>query len=117
MITASTNFGENVFFIFDSVSTLLLYKTEKEVERFLGVNMARMKHNNNVGIWVLEFGIHTQGFYNTVRHLVDCIIDMRFEEDDELHRFVRMHSFKGITHKTRWFIFTINQNSDISIKN
>jgi KaiC/GvpD/RAD55 family RecA-like ATPase len=117
MITASTKLGEAVFFLFDSISTLLLYKTEKEVERFLGVNMARMKHNRNIGLWVVENGIHTQGFYNTIRHLVDCVIDMRLDEHEELQRLVRMHSFKGIKHNTRWLSFTINNDGDVTIQN
>ena len=110
LITVSSELGEGAFFIFDSISTLLVYNSENEVERFLDVNMTRMKHINDVGIWVLEQGIHSESFYNVLRHMADGTLEMRIRDDDELKRFIRMHSFKGISHSTEWRSFTISKD-------
>lgn len=115
MISASNEAGEGTFFIFDSISTLLVYSSENEVERFLGANMARMKHNNNVGIWVIEQGIHSESFYNALRHMVDGVLEMRFDEREELGRSIRMHTFKDLKHQTRWIPFTIRLDGSITM--
>lgn len=107
IVSASSNFGEKAFFIFDSISTLLIYNSENEVERFLEVNIARMKNTNSVGIWVVEQGIHSESFYNVLRHMADGILEMRFVEESELKRFIRLHSFKGVSHDTSWKAFSI----------
>lgn len=107
IISASTAINHNLFFIFDSISTLLIYNSENEVERFLGINMARMKHFNNIGFWILEEGIHSTRFYNVLRQRSDCVLEMRFEEKSELTRLIRMHTFKTNEHETKWLPFHI----------
>jgi len=115
MVNASSDLGEGAFFVFDSISALLVYNAENEVERFLEVNMARMKHRNNIGLWVVEQGIHSERFYNTLRHMTDGVLEMRFEEHEELIRFLRMHTFKGLKHNTRWVYFTIRPDGELVI--
>ena len=115
MNSADSAIGNESFFIFDSISTLLVYGTEDEVARFIEVNMARMKNVNNVGVWVVEQGIHTEKFYNTLRHIVDGILEMRFEENEDIFRYIRMHTFKGLAHRTKWLQFVINQDRTVSI--
>jgi KaiC/GvpD/RAD55 family RecA-like ATPase len=107
IISASTALNHNLLFIFDSISTLLIYNSENEVERFLRINMARMKHFNNVGFWILEEGIHSNRFYNVLRQRSDCVLEMCFEEQSELTRAIRMHTCKTNEHETRWLPFRI----------
>jgi KaiC/GvpD/RAD55 family RecA-like ATPase len=107
IISASTALNHNLVFMFDSISTLLIYNSENEVERFLRINMARMKHYNNVGFWILEEGIHSNRFYNVLRQRSDCVLELRFEEKSELTRSIRMHTCKTNEHETRWFPFHI----------
>ena len=109
IISASNELGEGAFFVFDSISTLLVYNPENEVARFLEVNMARMKHINNVGLWTIEQGIHSESFYNMLRHMTDGVLEIRLKEDD-LKRFIRMHSFRGISHSTEWRSFTVSKD-------
>lgn len=121
MISASNTLGKGAFFVFDSISTLLVYNSENEAERFLEINMARMKHNDNVGLWVVEQGIHSEKFYNTIRHIADGILEMRFEEHVEEEgqegflRFIRMHTFKGLFHRMIWIYFTIRPDGELAI--
>lgn len=114
-ISALDDLSVHSLFVFDSISTLLIYNSENEVARFLEINMARMKHNNHISIWVIELGIHTAQFYNTLRHMADCILEMRFEEQGELLRYIRMHTFKGIRHNTLWLKFVIDKIGDFTI--
>lgn len=115
MATASTELGEGFCFIFDSVSTLLVYNSENDVERFLEVNMARMKHINSTGLWIAEQGIHSERFYNTLRHMVDGILEMHFEENKELKRFIRMHTLRGLPHSTAWKPFFISKTGIVTV--
>jgi KaiC/GvpD/RAD55 family RecA-like ATPase len=117
IMSAINKLGESKFFAFDSISTLLLYNTENDVERFLKINMARMKHFNNVGLWIVELGIHSEGFYNMLRHMADGILEMRFEEHEEIMHLIRMHTFKGLEHSTRWARFDICSNGEVIIEN
>jgi KaiC/GvpD/RAD55 family RecA-like ATPase len=116
MISAINALGKGVFFIVDSISTLLLYNAENEVQRFIEVNVARMKNTESVGLWVVEQGIHSASFYNVLRHMADGVLEMRFEEGDELKRFVRMHTFKGLQHNTQWKPFSVLIDGLITIK-
>lgn len=114
--SASSTIGENAFVIFDSISTLLTYNSENDVERFLEVNMARMKHRNNIGLWVIEEGMHSEKLYNALRHMSDSTLEMRIKENDEkeLTRLIRMHTFKGHGHSTRWFHFTVRPDGRLT---
>jgi KaiC/GvpD/RAD55 family RecA-like ATPase len=115
IISALDDINVHSLFILDSISTLLIYNSENEVARFLEINMARMKHNNHVSVWVIELGIHSGQFYNTLRHMADCILEMRFEEQGELLRYIRMHTFKGLRHNTTWRKFLIDEKGDMAI--
>ena len=118
MISASNELGKGTFFIFDSVSSLLVYNAENEVERFLGVNMARMKHAQNLGLWVVEQGIHSESFYNVLRHKSDGVLEMKFEENNQgtLERYIRLHTFKNLKHEIVWKPFDI-ENGQLIFKN
>ncbi len=101
--------------IFDSVSTLFAYNSDTEVIRFLQVNMARVKQGDSIAFWTIQEGIHSPSFYNFLRHLADGVLEMRFEDDRELKRFIRVHTFKGVAHKTTWYPFTIQDKGGFRI--
>jgi KaiC/GvpD/RAD55 family RecA-like ATPase len=117
MISASNELGKGIFFIFDSVSSLLVYNAETEVERFLGVNMARMKHTHNLGLWVVEEGIHSESFYNVLRHKSDGVLEMKFEDSDRgtVDRYIRLHTLKNMKHEIMWKPFEI-QDGQLILK-
>jgi len=107
LLTALQDKGPQSAVIFDSISTLFVYNAENEIIRFLQVNLARIKQMECFGVWTVEEGIHTSAFYNTLRHVMDIILEMRFEESAALERRLRVHTCKGSTHATKWFPFTI----------
>lgn len=108
--------GPQSVVIFDSISTLFVYNLENEVVRFLQVNLARIKQTGSFGIWTASEGIHTPAFYNTLRHIMDIILELRFEETSTLERSLRVHTCKGSTHATEWFPFTIIEDGRLVIE-
>ena len=83
--------------------------------RFLQVNLARIKQMGCFGIWTVEEGIHTPAFYNTLRDVVDIILELRFEETTTLERRLRVHTSKGSAHSTQWFPFTVAEDGQLII--
>lgn len=99
---AANEMTGRIFFILDSVTTLLTYSSEAEVTRFLDVNMARMRRNANAGVYIVEEGIHSAAFYNSLRHIADAVLEMRIEDEDEIRRYIRVHTFRGANPSSRW---------------
>jgi len=116
LVAVAEKMGEGIFFILDSVSNLCLYNVENTVLRFLEVNMARMKRNNNVGFYLVTQGIHSEAFYNGLRQMSDAVIEIRLrEEENKIKREIRMHTFKFANHDTGWFPLIIDSNGKASI--
>ncbi|MFH0897169.1 MAG: RAD55 family ATPase [Candidatus Bathyarchaeota archaeon] len=108
-------YGYRRIIVFDSISTLFLYNSEADIERFIQNKMARIRQSKSIGLWTVEEGIHAPSFYNSLRHLADGVVEMRFEEEYNLKRFIRIHTLRGLTHRTNWFPFTIRHKGKFEI--
>lgn len=108
---AANELKGTIFFILDSVTTLLTYNSEPDVTRFLDVNMARMRRSGHVGVYTVEEGIHSAAFYNSLRHIADAVLEMRVDDEEELRRYVRVHTFRGTEHSTRWMPYPFNSRN------
>lgn len=108
--------GKSHVLLFDSISTLFIYNSETEITRFMQINMARVKHSNGLGFWTVGEGIHAPAFYSFLRHMAEGIIEMRCEDSSELKHFMRIHTLKGVSHKTNWHLFTIQDNGILDIR-
>jgi len=109
--------GENSLFIFDHVSTLLSYNEENQVVKLLQTLAARLREAHDWAFIIFESDIHNQSFYNTVRFLMDCVIDFRIEEiDGSLYRSVRIHRARFPYSDTRWHPMEIMANGKIVIQ-
>jgi KaiC/GvpD/RAD55 family RecA-like ATPase len=115
LFTALQEKGPRSVVIFDSISTLFLYNVENEIIRFLQVNLARIKQMGCFGIWTIEEGVHTPTIYNTLRHMMDVTLELRFEETTALERRIRVHTCKGAMHTTQWFPFIIGDGGSLII--
>lgn len=99
--------------VIDSISTLLTYNNEGSIQKFLQVIMARAKEWHSVGLYIAEYGVHSEAFYNSLRFMVDGVLEMKmYEVGGELKRFFRVHTFKMAGHNTRWVPFTIGQHRE-----
>lgn len=113
--SAAETVGDKSFVVFDSPSTLLAYNSEELAVRFLKSHLARMKKHGNIGAYAFETGIHSSSFYNEVRADFDSVIELKLEEvDGELHRFVRVYSYRG-GHETKWFRLLVGPDRTIKI--
>ncbi|MFH0748689.1 MAG: RAD55 family ATPase [Candidatus Bathyarchaeota archaeon] len=101
--------------IFDSISTLFVHNSERDITRFIQVNTARIRDSACICFWTVEEGIHSQAFYNSLNHMTDGIIQTRLVEDQELKRFVRVHTFKGHLHSTHWVPFNIQYDGTVAL--
>jgi len=109
--------GENSLFIFDHVSTLLSYNEENQVVKLLQTLAARLREAHDWAIIIFESDIHNQSFYNTVRFLMDCVVDFRIEEiEGSLYRSVRIHRARFPYSDTRWHPVEIATNGKIIIQ-
>lgn len=110
---AAAVLGEGMLLVMDSVSTLLTYNNEGSILKFLQVIMARVKEWHGVGLYVAEHGVHSEGFYNSLRFMVDGVLEMKmYEIGGELRRFFRVHTFKMGAHNTSWIPFSIGQHRE-----
>ncbi|MCJ7771033.1 hypothetical protein MUP37_05600, partial [Candidatus Bathyarchaeota archaeon] len=67
------------------------------------------------GIWTIEEGVHAPTIYNTLRHMMDVTLELRFEETTALERRIRVHTCKGAMHTTQWFPFIIGDGGSLII--
>ena len=103
--------GEKALFVLDSFSTILNYLNEDFATRLLNTIVARLRENNYWGFIVFEEGIHTEQFYNKVRHIMDCIVEFKTETDEKdgtqpLKRFSRVFCYRFGEHDARWYPLT-----------
>jgi len=118
MITMLMNFiGKNSLFVFDHVSTILSFNEENQVVRLIQTLAARIREAHDWAIFVFESDIHNQSFYNTVRFLVDCVIDFKIEEiGGNLYRAIRVHQARFQHSDTQWHPIEIMENGKLNIQ-
>lgn len=115
--SATCDLAAPILLIFDSVSPLSVYNPEDVVIKFLQLLLARIKDWKGMGVYVVQKGVHSTEFYNTLGYLVDGIFDMRMkEENEEIKRYFRVRCLKSMAHETRWIPFVIQTDRSIKLK-
>ncbi len=95
--------GERGLFILDSFSTILDYINEDFAIKVLNSIIARLRENEYWGFIVFEDGIHSEQFYNKIRHIMDCIVDFKIEENGtQIKRFFRAFVYRYGKYDTKW---------------
>ncbi|MCP8307127.1 MAG: hypothetical protein H3Z53_08815 [archaeon] len=103
--------GEKALFVLDSFSNILNYVNENLAIRLLNTIVARLRENNCWGFIVFEEGIHSEQFYNKVRHLMDCIVEFKIKTDEmdinqPLKRSFRVFAYRYGEYEARWYPLT-----------
>jgi KaiC/GvpD/RAD55 family RecA-like ATPase len=115
--SAAYDIASPILLIFDSISPLVVYNSENSVIKFLQLLLARMKDWNGMGVYVVQEGVHSDEFCNTVGYLVDGILDMRMkEEKGKIKRYFRIRNLKFASHETRWIPFAIQAKRKFQLK-
>lgn len=109
--SAACDLANPILLIFDSVSPLLVYNPENVVVKFLQILLARIKDWKSMGFYVVQEGVHSDEFCNTLGYLVDGIFEMKMDEEEEkIRRYFRIRSLKFMSHETKWMPFVIQTN-------
>lgn len=115
--SAACDLAGPILLIFDSVSPLLVYNPENVVVKFLQLLLARIKDWKGMGVYVLQEGVHSDEFCNTLGYLVDGIFDMKLkEEKGRITRYFRIRNLKFTSHETKWIPFVIQASRKLKLK-
>lgn len=96
-------------FVFDSITSLAIHSNSDTTLRFLQVVTAKVRRLNALAFFTLIPASHNSKFVSGVKTMFDGIFEMRFDETGwEIARMFRIFSIKGVKHRTRWVLFTIN---------
>lgn len=107
---ALQNKPEMVFF--DPFSSLSIHHDEQSLIKTYQIILAKLRESVKCAYITFESGIHSEGFYNTIRYLADINLVMKIEEtkSGESERYIHIHSAKGMTVDNKWCHFTIEKN-------
>ncbi|NOZ77306.1 MAG: hypothetical protein GXO65_06520 [Euryarchaeota archaeon] len=99
--------GKPARIFFDSLSTLFLHASEGEIKKFFGTLNSRVKKDNGFILYSLQDEMHDDQTVITLKHLVDAVLEMRFDEGPPLKRQFRVHHAKGLKTTPVWQSFEI----------
>jgi KaiC/GvpD/RAD55 family RecA-like ATPase len=99
--------GKPVRIFFDSLSTLFLHASENEIKKFFGTMCSRTKTDYGFILYTLQDEMHAEQTVITLKHLVDAVLEMKFEEGPPLKRQFRVHHAKGLKVAPVWQTFEI----------
>jgi len=90
---ASRRLGPPVRILFDSLSTLYLHNSIPTMASFFQIVVRRIKSEYGFSLHTLEKGMHDTQTEATLYHLVDGVLEMKFDENME--KYIRVHHMKG----------------------
>ncbi|UCE96183.1 MAG: AAA family ATPase [Candidatus Bathyarchaeota archaeon] len=96
--------------VFDSISPLLLHNPENDTVKFLQSLSARIFSQKDVGMIVIQGGVHNEEFYNSIAYLVDGVFDMKIKEfKGKIKRQFRIRHLRFMPHRVEWVPFVIKE--------
>jgi KaiC/GvpD/RAD55 family RecA-like ATPase len=97
------------FFVFDSLTSLMLYNRPENVTQFMQVQVARLREKSAGGILVLEAGVSDQQTINLLSFFVDGLFELAVrEEQGTLHGYFRVFAVRSASHRKNWMPFSIS---------
>ncbi|MFQ5800467.1 MAG: RAD55 family ATPase [Candidatus Hydrothermarchaeales archaeon] len=106
-------FGSKVRVVFHSLSPLFLYNEAKDVIKFVQLFTTRVKEDGSFIFATAQEGVHSPSTVNTLKYLMDGVMEMRFHEEKGLERQIRPHHLKDIPADSTWKPFTIDKKGFI----
>jgi KaiC/GvpD/RAD55 family RecA-like ATPase len=104
---AAEKIGKPVRIFFDSLSTLFLHAADPEIKKFFGTLSSRVRSEYGFILYTLQEEMHDEKTVIALRHMVDAVLEMKFEEGPPLKRYFRVHHAKELKVSPSWFEFTI----------
>ena len=100
---AATDLRPPVRIFFYTISTLFLHNSAQAIAKFYQIVTNRVKTNMGFIAYAVQEGVHDPLTTNTLRSLVDGVVEMRFS--DSMDREIRAHHLRGIPTKPEWKSF------------
>lgn len=102
--------------IVDNISTMLKYNDERAFMQWLDRIIAKVRPMKGVRLYGIAKGFHSESFYSNIEMLADGVIELTLRErNDELQNAIRIKSFKGIAHTTKWRTLKIDSMGQVSL--
>jgi len=102
-------------FVFDSITNLEVQSGSDTTLKFLQLVTANMRNMSALAFFTMIPTAHDSMFVSKVKTMFDGIFETRLDDTGlEITRLFRIFSIKGVSHQTRWIIFTIT-NKGISM--
>jgi len=98
--------GRPFFFVFDTLSSLVLYNDLTTVIKFMQIQVARFREAKVSSLLLLEEGIDDQPVMEKLSFSVDGMFETKLlEAHGELHRYLRILAVRRAMHYTGWVQF------------
>lgn len=97
---AAADLRPPVRILFYTISTLFLHNSPQAISKFFQIVTNRVKTNVGFIAYAVQEGVHDPLTINTLRALVDGVLEMRFNE--AMERQIRAHHLRGIPMKSAW---------------
>lgn len=95
--------GGKLFFVFDSITSLMLYNDPTNVAKFLQVQVARLRDMGASGLFVMETGIFEEDIINLLSFFVDGFLELKVQDENGvLQSYFRVSSVRNAKHQTLW---------------
>ncbi|MFQ5884350.1 MAG: RAD55 family ATPase [Thermoplasmata archaeon] len=105
IMRASDWMGPHTKVIFYSISPLFLHNSMQSMTKFFQIVSSTVRTKYGFILFVVHEGVHEESTANTLKMLVDGVVEMRFRED--LKREIRVHHMRGVDVDTKWIPFEI----------
>ena len=97
-------------FVFDSITNLEVQSGSDTTLKFLQIVTANMRRMSALAFFTLIPTAHDSMFVSKVKTMFDGIFETRIDDTGlEITRLFRIFSIKGVSHQTRWIVFTITE--------
>jgi KaiC/GvpD/RAD55 family RecA-like ATPase len=98
---------EQIRIAFDSISSLLILFDTETVLKFLQETFHKLHFRNCLSIFTLNRTGCDPRLCSILSDMAGTVIELKFVEDDDLKRFLRINKVKNASHSTRWVQYDI----------
>lgn len=109
MAQAVEQLGRPVRIVFDSLSNLFFHSQPREIVSFLENLTSKVETDYGFIIYTLQDGMHEPATVTAIKHISDCTIEMKLEEEPTLRHKFRVLFAKGISYSQDWFEFSVDE--------
>ncbi len=104
------------FAIVDNVSTILKYNDERPFMQWFDRLIAKVRPMKGIRLYGVVKGFHSEPLYSNIEMLADGVFELTLRErNDELQNAIRIKSFKGLAHTTKWRTLKVNSTGHASL--